>query len=791
MKKILFIFVITVKYFNAISQSAFSFEVDDVQQDIHVYTRLNKQEYLSGETIYYHTWLRYANQNLKLPTNAKVILASESKKIIYNDVLPIIDGELLGSLKLSTSIESDRYFLYVYPINENGNIIYNPEVAELIIINPTYSLLPSIKKYNRKYIIQPYYTSKTLITNISNDLFLKAEDQYHQPIATILYLVENGLDTLQKVETNTYGSGEVKFIPLPDSKYTIDYKDEFNIVHSMPLTVHDRGVTSFVSVKDSFYILSFFFSDNLLGSNVRISGTANYQQIFKQDAQINDQHLMIKIPLNILPTGIFCIKVNDKNDEILSRIFAFSPNKEGVESVKVIKDNFLSDSLSEVKITYGFKDTNIISDNLNILAESNNFKEYRIINDDNILNKLFLTSKLSKPVPFLQGYIKDIDTIDLHEINQILNCNDIKTSEFDNSFTKTDQDSLNVVEYIALKGAIFDASSKCVKIEGVIEKDNKVIDFVSAPIMENGTFVLSSLLFYDSAKFVYTFKSKKGDICECKKYSIKNIIDSLREFEISIDNTIVDYFKPIVWNKYSLEDSTIQRFIKMTDALQSEESNVKTLKGIVVSSKNTWREKSREIEGRYISDGLFKGQSTYDFNFLADPPKSVGLSVMAYLRQIAIGRWKLEKLLYGEMSLNGHLNQNTSFFLNEQRVTSDLLETVNLSDVAIVKCFYKGFIASELNNGAIIVYTKKPEDLQEPDLNYSTTISLKGYSTLLKFTTEPVRINFVPLPITHLWEPFGNVNQEYRFISNKSNTRVEIIVEGILPNGQVVYGHTR
>jgi hypothetical protein len=138
---------------------------------------------------------------------------------------------------------------------------------------------------------------------------------------------------------------------------------------------------------------------------------------------------------------------------------------------------------------------------------------------------------------------------------------------------------------------------------------------------------------------------------------------------------------------------------------------------------------------------------------------------------------------------------NPIFFMDETNTELNALQSIPMSDIAMIKVFEPPFFGgiSGGAGGAIAVYTKKGSSdySSVKGLDYST---VSGYSTIKEFySPDYTQTNDITQPdhrTTLYWNPFilmGNKDRRITipFYNNDNCKKIKVIIEGINEAGQL------
>ncbi len=138
-----------------------------------------------------------------------------------------------------------------------------------------------------------------------------------------------------------------------------------------------------------------------------------------------------------------------------------------------------------------------------------------------------------------------------------------------------------------------------------------------------------------------------------------------------------------------------------------------------------------------------------------------------------------------------------TYFLNEMNVSMDVISTINVSDVALIKVYAAEGTALGASGPAIAIYTKKGAVTGKNiyDKKFSS-IDRTGYSLVKSFygplyTRAKQPEEALDSRETLYWN--GNVKPgkdgkyPIRFYNNDFGKRVKVVIQGLGANGELIY----
>jgi len=200
------------------------------------------------------------------------------------------------------------------------------------------------------------------------------------------------------------------------------------------------------------------------------------------------------------------------------------------------------------------------------------------------------------------------------------------------------------------------------------------------------------------------------------------------------------------------------------------------------------------MDQKYDS-GLFSGGDSRNFDVANDPFAASSFSVFQYLQGKVAG---LQINTSGGTPSLSWRGGSPVFYLDEMPADVELMNTINMSDVAYIKVFSPSSANafSSSGGGAIVVYTKKGGDVTNNSKGLDF-ITLNGYAPFKQFyspdyATNPPNADLPDLRATLYWNPYIFLNKgtrrfKYQFYNNDVTHRYRVVLEGFNEEGRLVH----
>ena len=230
--------------------------------------------------------------------------------------------------------------------------------------------------------------------------------------------------------------------------------------------------------------------------------------------------------------------------------------------------------------------------------------------------------------------------------------------------------------------------------------------------------------------------------------------------------------------------------IEEQERLKKIGANV-TLKEVIVRAKT--KSPLQVLDEKYTS-GMFTSSDSYQFDIVNDLIAQSATSVFNYLQGRVAG---LQINMSGATPSLTWRNSKPDFFLNESPTDVNMLNNIQMSDVAYIKVFRPPFFGSfgGGGGGAIAIYTRRGTEVKSSPSNSSMQKSfVAGYTRYKEFFspdyTVPQPYNDPDTRTTLYWNPYvftdpKNHKVRLSFFNNDNSKKLRVIIEGVNADGKL------
>ena len=755
-------------------------------EKLHVH--FDKTIYNKEETVWYKIYILSGNELSLLSKNVYVEWYDTTGKMIKQTVAPLYQSTAKGSFDIPANYTGNFLHVKAYTrwmLNDDPAFAYE---KELTINTSTVAAVRKPVVYKTK--VESFPEGGFLIQGIETRIAFKATNQFGSPAfikATLLNDKNKILDTLHVKHD---GMGSFFMTANPQESYKINWTDENGKTGTTSITgIKEQGAAlSIVTTNEKALVhveRTTTIPDNFKRMNLLVH--MNQALLYKINLNISEKtSLNAEVPIDELPTGILqftlftsdwipvqerIIFINNRQHEFNAKLNTalVSLEKRGrnVFEISVSDTAFTNMSISVTDATISAPDDNSIYSDILLSSE--------------------IKGKIHNPGYYLSS---DADSVTAN-LDLVMLTNGWRRFDWDKIKAGVAPVYKYPVEtdFMRIRGKVLGVKSLSTTTPLMLNmiilgKDSsKKIIFV--PIEKDGSFEQKDMFFYDTSRIFYSFNGNKS-FTDITQVQFDNGL--LRQTQKTIQYT--DTYRPLKWSD-SVAKAKMNYFLTQQEILKKQMASA-TLEEVIVKART--KSKEQAMEERYTS-GLFAGGDAQSFN-LVDDPSSMGVpDILAYLQGRVAG------LTISGSGPNASISWRGSapaLFLNESQSSIDMIQTVNVRDIAMVKVFRPPFFGAPGggSGGAIAVYTRKGNETRPNDANskgLENTV-LGGYSRFKEFyspTYEKPNESFDADNRTTLyWNPYLITNKKsprtrIQFFNNDVTKKFLVVLEGVNGDGKM------
>ncbi|MFT3680435.1 MAG: hypothetical protein QM791_09200 [Ferruginibacter sp.] len=783
---------IFVSVFTCIRLNIFAQQLPDELLDIaaskypqeKVYLQTDKSVYTGGETVWFKAYITADNMTQPLSKTLYAELLNDKGAVLQTKMMPIILSGASSDFILPDSAAASRFYIRAYTswmLNFDSTLLYT---KALQVIPKSTSSSKKVTAYT--YTATFFPEGGDLILNIESKIAFKAAAQDGTPFNIKGNIVDSKNKAITAFAAVHDGMGYFTLTPLPGETYKAVWKDKAGQQHenNLPAAKQD-GVALSVSIREGQLYYTLTRPDSANAVFTKFTVVAQIQQRMMYNAQINlSKRNTVSAPIatDSMPDGVMQVTVfNAALLPVAERlVFVNNNNYSFITDLHLTQKNMTKRGRNEIQIDAG----GALFTNLSVSvtdADANPVSK----NEENIYSALLLSCDL-KGYIFNPAYYfsSDADSVKAH-LDLVMMTNGWRRFKW-KKLLANEWPALHYEpgKSIAVQGKVLGLTKAQLynrPLTAILKTKNNQPEYYSIPIDQQGMFSLGSLYFFDTAKLYYQLSNDKDKTLSTSAYfNFDNNFIKAPAFNNDLKNSIP------VPDRTDTSSFLKNRNLAALRKIELDAKKVQTLEEVKVVRKTV--SLKQKLDKEYTS-GFFSGDDGYTFTTEDDPFSQSSPSVLAYLQGKVPGL---------QINTNGGgsaiwRGTNTSFFLNEMQADVNLIQTVNMTDVALIKIFRPPFFGASTGGagGAIAVYTKKGAGTNPAATGLPST-NIYGYSVIRQFYSPDYETDAdqgsKDYRTTLYWNPNVHFDKKIRrvvlpFFNSDNCKKIRVTVEGIDENG--------
>ena len=746
-----------------------------------IYLQTDKTSYNGGETIWFKAYLTADNLPAPMSKTVYAELLNEKGAILQRKMMPVILAGASSDFILPDSLPESRLFIRAYTrwmLNFDSSLL----CVKPIHIIPKKSIAKKLTAST--YNISFFPEGGDLVEKVLSHVAFKATDQDGTPISVKGDIVNNSNKPICSFASVHDGMGSFVLVPLPGETYKATWKDKNGLQHTTNLPAAKKdGVVLSIGYPDNQLHYSLTRPDTTSPENMRFTVIAQSQQRLMYSAQIN----LVKKPgvtapliTDSMPDGVLQITVfNGLMEPVAERLVFVNNNTYSfITDLHLIEQNIIKHGRNVIQLDVG----GTLLTNLSVAVTDADINPVGK-NESTIYSELLLSCDLKGSVYNPAYYFSaDDDSVKQH-LDLVMMTNGWRRFKWENLLAgqwpalKYQPDN-----YLTLQGRVLGLSRTLLynkEISGILKTKNSPVSFLNIPIGEKGDFSQTGMFFFDTAKLYYQLSNDKDKtVTNTASFSFTNTFIKGPVFNKDLLN---NFYLPDRTDSGALSKSSNLATLRRNQQLAARK--VETLQEVKVITKQ--KSLKQKLDEEYTS-GFFSGGDGYTFTTEDDPFANSSPGVLQYLQGKVAGL-QISTTGQGGATWRGSA---TSFFLNESPTDLGMLQSINMTDVVMIKVFRPPFFGATGggSGGAIAIYTKKGSSNNNSDFKALPFTNIYGYSAIREFYSPDYINNPDPnindYRTTLYWSPHIYIDKNIRritlpFFNSDNCKKIRVIVEGI------------
>ncbi len=753
-----------------------------------LYLWFNKTAYVAGETIFFKAYAFTGYEASLLSTSLYVELYDAEKRLLSTKLLPIMSGISEGSIDLTAKLNEGVYFVRAYTtwmLNFDERFQF---IKSIPVYNHSsdYVLTPA----NSKWSISARPESGSLINGIETKVAVRRYAGSPGKWSGWLYEESNPSVSIKEFNSMDENVALFAFTPEERKKYLVNVKDEYGNSKTTPLPlVQNSGVAISISQGPGSIICGLNFKNiDGNGNGYQLVGEVQTQVVYHAKLNKTGNETSLTIPTNEVDNGILHLTLFNKDlQPVAERLVFLNHSQLKFDSAVIDQQNISSEPRSQNKLLLNVDSVNWVSYAVIVNDERSSLPRQQ----DNILSTLWLTSDLVNPVQNAASYFDQPDKSKIDALDAIMISE--RWQRFDwadilkDKYPEIKHFPINYLSYTGrvTKGNKLKANED---VNLFIYLPDSSKQFIQAASDSTGNIFIDNILFMNDARIFYQLNSKK--------YNAKLI-----DIKFESNNRFIPYSLPLPETFYTLKAKTTASTKPLWTERASTTINIekdiqdkyKTLKEVVVTAK--LKTATQELNDK-LSSGLFHSNNEVIFDFVNQQQNALGyMNILQWMQGRVAGLMVQYNAGNYIASIRG---SQATLYIDEMQADPDMVNTLNISDIAMVKVIKGPFgLLTGNGGGTIAIYTLRGNMRPAQVAPTLPNNKIKGYDTAKDFFTPPYAIKSMPQPDKDtrdqlLWQtilsPTVALDKcRVDFFNNDTGKKYRVIIQGFTETGFPVY----
>lgn len=759
------------------------------KERIHVH--FDKSAYNQEETIWYKIYILDDRGLTQLSKNVYTEWFDTTGKMIRQNIAPLYQSTSKGAFELPADYAGNFIRMKVYTqwsLNDEADFLYTKDIQ----INNAVDI-KDIKLKLLQTQVGLFPEGGELVYGLQGKVAFKAADNRGIPVKIKAILLNDKNKILDTLKVQHDGMGSFILQPKLGEKYQVKWTDPNGNSGITPLPVNKtEGVSFGVKTSNEFATISVTRTPNVPANMKMMTLLVHMNQniLFKVSLNATDRtSLSANIPIAELNTGVLQFTLFSADWMPLAERIIFINNRTHEFSAKVLTQ--LVTLTKRGKNVFDVFVTDTASTNMSVSVTDASIESQA--SAQTIHSDLLLSSEIKGRI-YNPGYYlsSDSDSV-MANLDLVM---------LTHGWRKFDWEKLKAgvgpelkypfeADRMKISGKIYGLKNTSVGdllLNLIIQYKDSSKNFVFQPVTKEGTFENRDQFFYDTARIFYSFNQNQrlNDIAQVQ-------FDNGLLKPTSKQITISEAEKLFNWND-SLARARMNYFLGLQEEWKKR-SSYKTLQEVIIKSRV--KPKEDVVDQRYAT-GLFAGGDAFVFDLLNDPSAAGGFDILSYLQGRVPGLQISRGGGPGGVSMNWR-GGTPDVYLDQQRVGPDMVMSLNIRDIAMVKVFRPPFFGSfgGGGGGAIAIYTKKGGDSRADNSKNSKSMLsslITGFTRFKEFYNpqydNPNENPETDIRSTLYWNPYVMTNQKnprfrVQFFNNDFSKKLQIVLEGVTSDGRL------
>lgn len=763
-----------------------------------IFLQSDKTHYMAGESILMKAWCLLENKPAFLSRIVYVDLVNDAGKVVKKKMYKMDSlGTATADIELPLSIEEGYYEVRAYTLwmLNYPDFIYRKS----IFIHSTNKNNKGLSSLKEELYIQFFPEGGDLIEGVTSKVAFTILNQFGLPINTNGIIEDEQGNKITEFSTLHNGMGVFEITPSMTKKLTARLQ---NIPTSFPLpAVKPEGITLKINNTNINRMAVMVERGSLHSSaynNLLLVATMDGQVVYLNEINFDAGETAASIPKKNLSPGIMQVTIFNLQGVPLAERLAFIANHT-VKRPSIAVTNNSSAGKWQLKFD------SLVASNVSILISNGSLSSLPST-EDNLAAAAYLTSDIKGYIHNPGYYFEDKSPERLQHLDLLLLTQGWRRFEWkklmNNEFPLL---RYPVESYLSIRGKATKSGQSTPLTSGrvsfLIKTEDSTNILADAILTDKGEFIVDKLDIHKKATLYYQGTDSKREkyIVDVKLYP--EYIDTLQTASPAgkRNDDLTPLFKQYLQRELTALDSLDKKYkqlatvtvkgkkISKIDSLNNEYASPLFASGRSIdltgkTAMNIWRLLQQEIPGLQVQ-GDFNNPNVY-FNRFANT------TLGGVPEELAGGNGDVRTEFLNGLQVN---KNGLAFYLNEVNVSQDVIDNINIDDIALVKSMTIEAAPLGASNGAIAIYTKKGVAIASAiyDKTFSR-VEKTGYAVERKFYSPPVATAGVDknsFYTTLLWMGTVKLNSGNTVVLelDKSQTpdKIKVVIQGIDKTGTI------
>ena len=774
-----------------------------------IYLQTDKSYYVGGEDIWIKTWCTTIDGPTFLSRIVYIDIVDQKGIVVQKKMYQLDSlGSTAASFSIPSNILSGNYSINAYTLwmLNFPDFIFRKNI---FIYGNDYKPDASIaNKPGAKLQLVFFPEGGDLINGVENRIAFKATDSYGYPITIKGQIeTEDGLKVAD-IATEHDGMGVFEFQPTVGKKYSAAITSGGNskLTFQLP-AIKEEGINLKINNTNPnrlFIVLRRGEKNKDAFNELKVVTQLNYQVINTTLLNIDEGQAAASISKKGFPPGILQITVFDKNNLPVAERIAFNENYSFVQPV--IKNELKNLSgKGKNRISFSFDST--ANPSISCLVTDYDATSLYV---ENIASSLLFAAELKGNIFNSGYYVKDKDPVTLRHLDLLLMTQGWR--RFD--WKKINSQEPPILKFpvesaITFRGTMYKSDRKEIvkdgKVSFIIRGADSTSILAEATVTDKGEFLLSDINYKKDAEVAYmgTNNKKENFIVDVKLFP--NYIDSLKK---SMFTSTLNLDTADIANGRSQLLLSLQSSILLNDSV----AKYKTLDNVILKAHKI--SKADSLNNEYAS-GIFQTGKSIDpkdfknafsiWQMLQQSVPGITIEGNPFDPTVSFNRFSglaIPDPVSGEgsddpLSTPDILEEGgIAYYINEVNVSKDVINSLSVSDIALIKVLKNEAAALGVTQGAIAFYTKSGADFTGRIYDKTYTKERRdGYAIVKEFYspdyTSPEKKLDKDNRYTLYWNgaivPAKDGKYRFEFYNNDMSKKLRLLIQGISSDGELIY----